>query len=77
MMLEIGWVCEICYRALPKMDLPANWELVWQSAICHDCQKYAKRRKIGLTQLVCGSRAQGPDPRTRTVQVFMAKQPNS
>ena len=69
MMLEIGWLCEICYRALPNMTLPADWELVFQSAICPDCQKHAKDNNIALCNLICGSRAQGPDPR--------AKQPTS
>lgn len=65
MILDIGWLCEICYRALPAINLPPEWELVFQCAICPECQQYAKRRKIALNQLVCGSRAQGPDPRAK------------
>jgi hypothetical protein len=65
MQLEIGWICEICYRALPLIDLPTDWDLVFQSAICPKCLEYAKENDIPFCDLVCGSRACGPDPRAK------------
>ena len=36
---EPTWVCEFCFACLLGGDLPADWDLVFQSAICPSCQK--------------------------------------
>ena len=32
------WVCEFCFKQSNHFMLPAGWDLVWQSAVCPDCQ---------------------------------------
>lgn len=32
------WVCEFCFRVIHNKDLPATWDLIWQSAVCPKCQ---------------------------------------
>jgi hypothetical protein len=31
-------ICEFCYREAPADDIPSDWDIVWQSLVCPDCQ---------------------------------------
>ncbi len=33
------WVCEFCFKQSNHNILPSGWDLVWQSAVCPNCQK--------------------------------------
>ena len=37
--LSAAWVCEFCFACLLEGNLPDDWDLVFQSAICPSCQK--------------------------------------
>jgi len=37
------WLCEFCYKQSNRKNLPETWNLVWQSAVCPDCQKRVAR----------------------------------
>ncbi len=41
--LKPAWVCEYCFVCLLEGNLPDDWDLVFQSAVCPSCQKKAKR----------------------------------
>lgn len=61
------WVCEICYRTTPEVQLPKGWALVWQSAICPKCVREATILNLGYANLRGGQWAgQRKDPRGRT-----------
>lgn len=32
------WCCEFCYIVVLEGNLPKDWDLVWQSAVCPNCQ---------------------------------------
>lgn len=60
--LKLGWVCELCHRRDTSRSLPDGWELVLQSAVCHECRELA-RVNGGIMNAYGGMFAQGPDPR--------------
>ena len=33
------WVCEFCFKKSNLNDLPDGWDLVWDCAVCPNCQK--------------------------------------
>lgn len=41
--LKPAWVCEFCFACLLDGNLPEDWALVWQSAVCPSCQIKVKR----------------------------------
>ena len=57
-----AWLCEFCFRVIAEGPLPSSWELVWQSAVCPECQKRVAERG-GYAVVPGGAFAQGPDPR--------------
>ena len=57
----MNWICEFCYKPASG-DLPHSWELIFQSAVCDDCQ--VKVAKIGgYREVVGGAFATDKDPR--------------
>ncbi|HEY3315211.1 MAG TPA: DUF5131 family protein, partial [Bacillota bacterium] len=56
------WLCEFCYKTHYGPRLPADWDLVWQSAVCPECQEKVKRDG-GYGKVFCGAYATTPDPR--------------
>jgi len=56
------WVCEYCFRTIYINSLPADWEFVWQSAVCPECRKRVKHDG-GYFVVKGGAYATGPDPR--------------
>jgi len=61
--LQCPWVCEFCFRtSTAGKSLPADWVLVWQSAVCPECQKrVAQDGGYGVVKGM--AYATGPDPR--------------
>ena len=49
--LKPAWVCEFCFACLLDGDLPNDWDLVWQSAICPSCQKNFDRPKLNSDKI--------------------------
>ena len=39
--MNSDWICEFCYKPADG-DLPPEWDLVWQSAVCPECQQRVK-----------------------------------
>lgn len=59
----IRWTCEFCYRTEDRDDLPAGWDLVWQSCVCPECIARVGRDG-GYSVVKGGAYADGrPDPR--------------
>jgi len=57
-------VCELCFRKAPEGDLPADWDIIWQSLVCPECQKRAKQEGKDIPHMKGGCYADGrPDPR--------------
>lgn len=57
------WVCEFCFRKSNHRMLPEGWDLVWQCAVCPDCQRRVAKDG-GYTVVNGGAYANGkPDPR--------------
>ena len=64
--LKPAWVCEFCFACLLDGDLPSDWDLVWQSAICPSCQKKVSDDG-GIFKVKGGAYSDGRrDPRTIT-----------
>jgi len=61
MSILVDWICEFCHRAV-KGNLPEDWDLVWQSAVCPECQKRVAKDG-GYDVVVGGAYAMAPDPR--------------
>lgn len=62
------WICEFCYKPADG-DLPPSWKLMWQSAVCPDCQEKVAQ-KGGYGAVVGGAFAFGKDPRvTQNIDV--------
>lgn len=60
-----SWICELCFKPA-NGDLPDSWDLVWQSAVCPDCQvKVASHGGYG--KVVGGEFAYAKDPRESAV----------
>lgn len=59
------WVCEFCYRIFKGEILADGWDLIWQSAVCPDCQK--RVQEDGGYHVVKGGAYAGRkrDPRER------------
>jgi hypothetical protein len=58
------WVCEFCFKQSNHHRLPEKWELVWQSAVCPDCQKRVEKDG-GYAVVKGGAYAKGKiDPRS-------------
>lgn len=56
------WFCEFCYKTDYSNMLPSKWDLVWQSAVCPECQeRVAKNGGYGVVP--CGAYATKPEPR--------------
>jgi predicted amidophosphoribosyltransferase len=61
-------ICELCYTEAPIKDgkVTENWDLVFQSFICPNCQKKAEAEGKPLAHCVGGCYANGkPDPRLK------------
>lgn len=56
------WLCEFCYKTVYNNILPADWDLVWQSAVCPDCRERVAEDG-GYWEVPCGAYADKPDPR--------------
>lgn len=56
------WICEFCYERAYTSTLPASWDLIWQSAVCHDCRTRVEQDG-GYSIVVGGAYAEVPDPR--------------
>lgn len=56
------WICEFCYKTINSQFLPDDWDLVWQSAVCPECQEKVKCDG-GYTLVKLGAYAKVPDPR--------------
>lgn len=37
------WVCEFCFKQTNRNQLPADWDWVWQSAVCPGCRERVQR----------------------------------
>lgn len=55
-------ICEFCYRQHHETEWPAGWDLVWQSAVCPECQRRVAADG-GYGVVKGGSYATTPDPR--------------
>lgn len=59
------WVCEFCYRQTNRKNLPRDWDLVWQCAVCPKCRVRVPLDG-GYWKVVCGAYAgKKRDPRAR------------
>jgi hypothetical protein len=67
------WVCEFCFALLWADRLPANWQFIWQSAICPECWPKVQRDG-GIAVVKGGAYATTPDPRPFP-RDFMAEEP--
>ena len=61
------WVCEFCFRTSAAAQLPRDWLLVWQSAVCPHCQPRVQRD--GGYAVVKGGAYAGARPDPRAVEV--------
>jgi hypothetical protein len=59
--IEADWICEYCYKPAVG-NLPATWELIFQSAVCPDCLRQLDGLG-GVHVVKCGQLAFMPDPR--------------
>ena len=61
--MKAVWVCEFCFKQSNDNILPIGWDIVWQVAVCPDCQK--RVAKDGGYLMVKGGAYAGdiPDPR--------------
>ena len=41
--LKPAWVCEYCFACLLEGNLPDDWDLVFQPAVCPSCQEKVKQ----------------------------------
>ncbi len=59
------WICEFCFLTIFDEELPPDWELEWQSAICPTCLERL-RAEFGdgwINNAPGGCYAKIPDPR--------------
>lgn len=57
------WICFFCFTYAQYRNLPDDWDLVWQSAVCPECQKRVQADG-GYAVVVGGAYSDGkPDPR--------------
>jgi len=66
-MSNFKWVCEFCFKVCNENNLPEMWDLVWQSAVCPECQERVKADG-GYDVVKGGAYAKGPDPRSPKYQ---------
>ena len=60
-----SWICEFCYRPYYGDNLQDNWDIVWQSAVCPECQERVMNDG-GYMKVVGGAYSFGADPRELT-----------
>lgn len=60
--LSLGWICEFCFKRIYVNFLPTDWDLVWQSAVCPECQEKV-RNDGGYGIVKGGAYATSKDPR--------------
>ena len=56
-------ICELCYVETPEGDIPQDWDIVWQSLICPECQTRLAALSIRYSDAVGGMFTDKKDPR--------------
>lgn len=56
------FICEFCFTPAPPGDLPGEWDLALQSAVCPECIRRVAKDG-GYAVVKGGAYATTPDPR--------------